>query len=98
VSTTYAPACPESRASIAPATADGLRRLGSLLAVLGLVSGITAFGYEPLVMGSIGITLGSAGKHVGAVGAGRLAVGVAMLGTILGSVFGSIVYALLTSG
>jgi tetrahydromethanopterin S-methyltransferase subunit C len=98
VSTTYAPARHDSRAAVAPVPADSTRRVGLLLAAVGLVFGVTAFGYEPLVMGSIGITLGLAGKHVGAVGAGRLAVVVAMLGTILGSIFGSVVYALLTRG
>lgn len=98
MSTTYAPTRSDLGARVAPASADGFRRVGFLLATLGLVCGVTAFGYEPLVTGSIGITLGLAGKHVGAVGAGRLAVAVSMLGTILGSIFGSIVYALLAYG
>lgn len=71
--------------------------LGQLAALLGLAFGLVAFAYEPLLFGAVGITLGLVGKHSG-TGIGRVTVAVAMLATILGPTFGSVVHAALTGG
>lgn len=71
--------------------------IGQLSALLGLAFGLVAFAYEPLLFGAVGITLGLVGKHSG-TGLGRVTVGVAMLATILGPTFGSVVYAALLGG
>jgi hypothetical protein len=102
VSTTHAPArtltpALPNRPRSASSQGDELRAFGFLLASAGLVLGLLALMYQPLLLGSAGITLGLAAKHAG-VGLGRVAVAVAMTGTVLGPTFGSVVHALLVGG
>jgi hypothetical protein len=68
------------------------RALGHVAALLGLAFGLVAFAYEPLLFGAVGITLGLVGKHTGSA-FGRITVGVAMLATVLGPTFGTVVRA-----
>jgi hypothetical protein len=102
VSTTHAPARTltptlPTRPRAASGHGDELRAFGFLLASAGLALGVLALMYRPLLLGSAGITLGLAAKHAG-VGFGRVAVAVAMAGTVLGPTFGSVVHALLVGG
>jgi hypothetical protein len=76
------------------ADAELERTLGMFAALLGLGFGLAAFAYEPFLNGTVGIALGLAGKHAGSRW-GRVTIAVAMLGTILGPTFGSVVYAAL---
>jgi hypothetical protein len=83
-----------ARAVAVTADAELERTLGMFTALVGLAFGLMAFAYEPFLSGTVGIALGLAGKHAGSR-LGRVAVVVAMLGTILGPTFGSVVYAAL---
>lgn len=76
---------------------EAVLAMGQVTALLGLAFGLMAFAFEALIMGPVGITLGLIGKHSGTA-LGRVAVCVAMLGTILGPTFGSVVYAALFAG
>lgn len=92
---TFAPAGRSRSRLPSPDHGAGIVRvLGYLLAAAGLLLGLLALVFQPLLVGSAGITLGLAGKHAG-VGLGRVAVAVAMTGTVLGPTFGSVVHALL---
>jgi hypothetical protein len=104
VSTTSAPTrtttpVPAARAEARAVTPhdDAELAFGVMVASCGLVLGLLALVFQPLLMGAAGITLGLAGKHAG-TGLGQVAVAVAMVGTVLGPTFGSVVYALLVGG
>jgi hypothetical protein len=83
-----------ARAIAVDADEEMERTVGMFAALLGLTFGLMAFAYEPFLSGAVGIALGLVGKHAGSR-LGRVAIAVAMLGTILGPTFGSVVYAAL---
>jgi hypothetical protein len=103
MSTTHAPVrgagtrTPVRAEAVAVDPDEATRVLGQLAALLGLAFGLVAFAFEPLLFGAVGITLGLVGKHTGA-SVGRVAVGVAMVATVLGPTFGSVVHAALLGG
>jgi hypothetical protein len=102
VSTTQAPTrtpSPTTRAHARAVTRDedAEAAFGVLAATCGLLLGLLALVFQPLLMGAAGITLGLAGKHAGAA-LGPVAIAVAMAGTVLGPTFGSVVHALLVGG
>jgi hypothetical protein len=103
VSTTQAPIARSSSWAAADTRSVTMDRdevavtIGQLAALLGLAFGLAAFAFEPFLFGSVGITLGLVGKHTGTA-LGRVTIAVAMLGTILGPTFGSVVYAVLVAG